>query len=262
MTEPLFLEERRRAILDNLEKFGRVSVKTLSDQLNVSAVTIRQDLRALEDEGFLERTYGGAVIRTASPLMPQIPELSFDNRRKKQHTEKQAIARAASAMVQDGYGIALDSSTTAFALTPYLKRFDGLTIMTNSLMVTQQFLDTPRIQVVMTGGRLRRDSIALVDSPDTLPDLNLNIGFFSARGLSVQAGITDISPEETEMKRALINHCLTKVILIDSTKWGQVTPYTFIAAHEIARIITTDQASPEHIAPFRDAGIPVEIVKV
>ena len=65
MTEPLFLGERRRAILDNLEKFGRGSVKTLSDQLNVSAVTIRQDLRALEDEGLRERTYGGAVIRTA-----------------------------------------------------------------------------------------------------------------------------------------------------------------------------------------------------
>ncbi|HEX2622954.1 MAG TPA: DeoR/GlpR family DNA-binding transcription regulator, partial [Phototrophicaceae bacterium] len=244
------------------EKFGRVSVKTLTEQLNVSAVTIRQDLRALEDEGLLERTYGGAVMRTTSPLMPQVPELSFDNRRKKHHAEKQAIARAAAALVQDGYGIALDASTTAFALTPFLKRFDGLTIVTNSLMVAQQFLDSPRIQVVMPGGRLRRDSIALVGSPETLPDLNLNIGFFSARGLSLQAGMTDISPDEVAMKRALIAHCLATVVLIDSTKWGQVTAYTYVPAQDVERIITSDKAPRSQVDPFRQAGVRVDTITV
>ncbi|MBC8099772.1 MAG: DeoR/GlpR transcriptional regulator [Armatimonadetes bacterium] len=257
MSEPLFLEERRRTILDNLERFGRVSVKALSEQLSVSAVTIRQDLRALEDEGLLERTYGGAVPRILSPNFPLIPELSFDARRKRQEAEKHAIARAAADLVQNGYGIALDASTTAFALTPYLKRFDGLTIVTNSLIIAQQFLDSPRIQVIMPGGRLRRDSIALVGSPETLPALNLTLGFFGARGLSVAAGITDISPDETEMKQALIAHCSAVVVVIDSSKWGQVTPYTYATAETVNRIITTDQAPPDEVAAFRDIGVLV-----
>jgi DeoR/GlpR family transcriptional regulator of sugar metabolism len=262
MNEPLFLEERRRAILESLEKNGRVSVNTLSEQLGVSAVTIRQDLRALEEEGLLERTYGGAVLRVPSPSTTTAPisELSFGLRRKRQDMEKQAIAKAATALVQDGYGIALDASTTAFAMTPYLKRFDGLTIVTNSLVIAQQFLDTPRIHVILPGGTLRRDSVSVVGNPASLPNLNLNIGFFGARGLSVSAGITDISAEEAEMKRALSEHCLATVILIDSTKWGQLTPYTWFASRDVERIITTDLASVEHIRPFREAGIRVDTV--
>jgi DeoR/GlpR family transcriptional regulator of sugar metabolism len=223
MTEPLFLEERRRAILDDLTRNGRVSVKSLSVQLGVSAVTIRQDLRALEDEGLLERTYGGAVVKQIAPAF---------------------------------------SGTTAFAITPYLKRLDGLTIVTNSLLVAQQFLDTPRIQVIMPGGRLRRDSVALVGHPESLPQLHLNLGFFGARGLSLQTGITDISPEETEMKRALLQHCIDAVVLIDGTKWGQVTPYTYATLQQVGRIITSPNAPREHVEKFRQAGIVVEVVEI
>jgi DeoR/GlpR family transcriptional regulator of sugar metabolism len=262
MTEPLFLEERRRAILDDLTRNGRVSVKSLSVQLGVSAVTIRQDLRALEDEGLLERTYGGAVVKQIAPAFSGMTELSFEVRRRKSEEEKQAIARAAAELVQDGFGIALDASTTAFAITPYLKRLDGLTIVTNSLLVAQQFLDTPRIQVIMPGGRLRRDSVALVGHPESLPQLHLNLGFFGARGLSLQTGITDISPEETEMKRALLQHCIDAVVLIDGTKWGQVTPYTYATLQQVGRIITSPNAPREHVEKFRQAGIVVEVVEI
>ncbi len=262
MTEPLFLEERRRVILDDLNKNGRVSVKSLSERLRVSAVTIRQDLRALEDEGLLERTYGGAVSKQYSSMLGGISELSFEVRRRKAEEEKLAIAQAASALVQDGYGIGLDASTTAFAMTSFLRRFDGLTIVTNSLLIAQQFLDTPRIQVIMPGGRLRRDSVALVDSPETIPELNLNLGFFGARGLSLQAGITDISPEETEMKRALFQRCMAAVILIDSSKWGQVSPYTYAALNQVDRIITSEAAPSDAVEQFRQAGVRVDQVMV
>jgi DeoR/GlpR family transcriptional regulator of sugar metabolism len=262
MTEPLFLEERRRAILDDLTKNGRVSVKSLSEQLGVSAVTIRQDLRALEDEGLLERTYGGAVVKQLTPVFGGVTELSFEVRRRKSEEEKQLIARSAAELVQDGYGIALDASTTAFAMTPYLKRRDGLTIVTNSLLVAQQFLDTPRIQVIMPGGRLRRDSVALVGDPQSLPELHLNLGFFGARGLSLQTGITDISPEETEMKRALLQHCIAAVVLIDGSKWGQVTPYTYASLQQVSRIITSSSAPIEHVEKFRQSGIQVEIADI
>lgn len=255
MTQPLFLEERRRMILEYLENNGRVSVKNLSEQLNVSEVTIRQDLRALESEGLLERTYGGAMLRSAN--VPNPPELSFDVRRKKLETEKAAIARAAAGLVRDGYGVALDASTTAFYMTSYLKRFDGLTIVTNSLTIAQQFLDTPRIQVMMPAGRLRRDSIALVGRPTTLPDINLNIGFFGARGLTMQTGVTDISPEEAEMKRALIAHCVQTIVLIDSSKWGQISPFTYVETSKVTQIITSERAAIEHITTFEAAGVSV-----
>lgn len=257
MMNNLFLQERRQLILDDLRRDGRVSVKMLSDKLGVSEVTIRQDLRALEDEGILERTYGGAMLRTPSTTAA---ELSFDIRRRKHKGAKDNIGRAAAALVKDGYGIALDSSTTTFAMIPYLKRYDGLTIVTNSLVIAQQFLDSPRIRVLLPGGMLRRDSISLVGNPSSLPDINLNVGFFSAQGVTFTAGITEIGPDEAEMKRAMMTRCITKIITVDASKWGKIAPYTYAAVRDIARIITTPGILPAEIAPFEQAGITVEVV--
>jgi len=258
MTDSLFLKERRQLILDDLRRDGRVSVKLLSEKLRVSEVTIRQDLRALEDEGILERTYGGAMLRAATTTSA---ELSFDIRRRKRTGEKTSIGRAAAALVKDGYGIALDSSSTAYAITPYLKRLDGLTVVTNSLMVAMQFLDTPRIQVLMPSGRVRPDSIALVSQPQSVPDINLNIGFFGARGVTFEAGITEINPEEAEIKRALMARCITTVIVVDGGKWGEVAPYTQATPAQVARIITTTDAPLHMVEQFRNAGIIVDQVE-
>lgn len=257
MINALFLQERRQLILEDLRRDGRVSVKSLSEKLNVSEVTIRQDLRALEDEGILERTYGGAMLRTPSSTAA---ELSFDIRRRKHKGEKDEIGRAAAALVKDGYGIALDSSTTTYAMIPYLKRYDGLTIVTNSLVIAQQFLDSPRIRVLMPGGTLRRDSISLVGNPGSLPDINLNLGFFSAQGVTFEAGITEIGPDEAEMKRALMSRCITKVITVDASKWGKVAPYTYAAARDIARIITTNGVPEADSLPFKQAGVIIETI--
>lgn len=256
MNEALFLEERRRAIFEQLKRAGRVSVKELSEQLNVSAVTIRQDLRALEKEGMLERTYGGAML----PTPPNVPEVAFDIRREANYAEKNTIGRAAAALVQNGYAIGLDASTTAYAVTPYLKMITNLTIVTSSIMIAQQFVDSPHINVIMPGGKLRRDSMSLVGNPGSLPDINLNLGFFSARGLTLEAGLTDLSPEQAELKRALIARCLSVVALIDSTKWGQVLPYTYAYAHDMTRIITTSATPHDLITQIRKSGVTVDVV--
>src|SRR5262245_46674211 len=115
LPEPLFVAERRRAILEQLRQNGRVSVKELSDSMNVSTVTIRHDLRALEDDGLLERTYGGAVRRQADG---SLPELSFDVRNTRNAEAKNLIGAAAARLVKEGDSIALDASTSAYALVP------------------------------------------------------------------------------------------------------------------------------------------------
>jgi DeoR/GlpR family transcriptional regulator of sugar metabolism len=259
MADQLFLQERRQLILDDLKRDGRVSVKTLSEKLGVSEVTVRQDLRALEEEGYLERTYGGAVLRNASPSSA---ELSFDIRRRKHKAEKEAIGRAAAELVKDGYGIALDGSTTVFAMTPYLKQRDGLTIVTNSLIIAQQFLDAPHILVLLPAGRMRRDSISLVGSPDTLPDVNLNLGFFGAHGISFEAGFTELNKEEAEMKRTMTARCIQTIVVADASKWGRVVPYTYAEARDVAQIITTEGAPESVVGQFVQASVEIQTVRL
>lgn len=257
MPDQLFMEERRRAILQSLRERKRVSVKDLSVMLNVSAVTIRQDLRALADQNLLERTHGGAVLPQSEA---NTPELSFDTRLRESEGIKQALARTAAAQVKSGYSIAMDASTTVFAMVPYLKQLDRLIVVTNSLVIAQNFLDSPHIQVMMPGGRLRRDSISLVGKPDNLPDVNLNCGFFGAHGITPDTGVTESSMDEVRMKQAMMAKCLGTYIIVDERKWGKIAPYTLATADHITEIITPATAPETDIAAFRQAGVRITLV--
>ncbi len=238
MVNPLFLEERRRLILKKLRELGRVSVSELSDDLNVSAVTIRQDLKALEADGQLERTHGGAVEPHFTRDTDE-PELSFDIRRNKQTTEKDLLGQAAARMIESGSAIALDASTTICSIIPYIGHLDSLTIVTNNLIVPELALNYPQVEMLFPAGKLRRDSFSIIGNPDSLPDINLNIGFVSAWGISLEAGLTEVNESEMHMKKALLSRCLTKVLLIDSSKWGQVAPYTYGQPQDFDLILTT-----------------------
>ena len=259
MPEPLFVEERRRVILEQLKEQGRVSVKDLSALMNVSAVTIRQDLRTLEDVGLLERTYGGAVRRENASALP---EMSFHARLGKRRREKEAIANAAASLIQEGYSVALDASSTAYALVAHLKTFKRITVVTNSLITAQSFLDSPQVNVLVPGGRLRRDSISIVGRPEGLPEVNLNIGFFSARGVSLQGGISDVDADEVTIKQAMVGRCVSTVVIVDGSKWGQVAPYTFIKTEQVKHIITSEDAPIEMVEQFRDQGVEVNVISV
>lgn len=252
----MFVEERRRMILDELKQRGRVSVRELSDSMHVSEVTIRQDLRSLETEGMLERTYGGALLREAASGPP---ELSFHTRMGKKRAQKEAIAQAAAELVFDGDAIALDASSTAFATAGLLKGLRRLTVVTNSLHLANYFLDAPQITVMLPGGRLRRDSISLVGRPEGLPDINLRLGFFGARGISTVAGVTDVDVDEVAMKQAMATRCLSAVVLVDGGKWGQLGAYTFLRLPDVARVITSDDAPEPLVREVREAGVEVQV---
>ena len=259
MSEPLFVEERRRVILDELRKNGRVAVKALSEAMHVSAVTIRQDLRALEESGLLERTYGGAVRRADDNLMP---ELSFHTRHGRQRQAKQAIARRAASLVRSGNTIALDCSTTAFAMVPFLKPLGKLTVLTNSLVIAQSFLDTPTVEVLLPAGRLRRDSISIVGQTSDLMNLNLNAAFLGTRGITLSEGFSDVDPDEVVFKHALVQRAVLSVIVADATKWGQVAAYTFARPDEVDRIITARDAPDDMVRVFRQSGVEVDLVQL
>lgn len=252
------IKRRHQTIVDLLrQEGGRLSVQTLSERLGVSTVTIRQDLRALAAKDVLERVYGGAVLRASSPMSV---ELSFEVRQGEARKAKDAMGRFAAELVKDGYGIALDGSTSAYALVPYLKNMTNLTIVTNSMMVAQSFRDTPRIKVLVPAGRIRGESATIVGNPESLPDINLSFGFFGAWGVSLDGAFSDVEPDEIAMRRAMMQRCLRSVVVIDSRKWGETAPYTYARPQEVSRIISNDDAPPELVEHFRALGVTVDLV--
>lgn len=258
MPTQLFLEERRRWILEELKRHGRVSVSELSEKSQVSAVTIRQDLKALEGDGLLERTHGGAVEVLSRPL--EEPELSFDIRRNRQKEEKDALGRAAAQLVESGFAIALDASTTICSVVPYLAHLDSLTIVTNNLMVPELVLSQTNVELYLPAGRLRRDSYSVIGNPASLPEINLNIGFVSAWGISPEAGLTEVNEYEMRMKQALLSRCMMKIAILDSSKWGRVAPHTYAHQTDLDLIITTDRVPSEVFALYN--SIPIQVITI
>ncbi len=250
------LTERRQAILSALEEARQLSVSELSVRFDVSEVTIRSDLQALSDQGVLLRTRGGAL---ASQIMP---EMSFDVRQQQYAEQKSRIGKAAAALVKDGDTIAIDASTTAQAVIPYIRHLSELTVITNSLKVTMGLLGYPNIQVILPGGNLRRDSISLIgqSGSDLIQDIHIRLGFFGARGLTLQEGLTDVNIDEVKTKQFLVKRCQRVVVMADARKWGQVATATFASMDQVDSIITDFGAPSVMVDALRQQGVDVTLV--
>jgi DeoR family transcriptional regulator of aga operon len=258
MAQKLFLEERLDQIGTLLHEQGRVSVTDLSERFGVSAVTIRNDLGILEQQGHLVRTHGGAMA--LPDLGTELPAFAL---RKELHlAQKEKIGQAAAALVRDGDSIALDASTTAWQIARHLKDRRELTIVTNGLFVALEFLDSPSVTVVMPGGSLRTASASLVgdQGASILDRYHVQKGFFGAGGFTIEEGLTDTSQYEVELKQHMVRRSKQVIAVIDSSKWGQVTFSSLAAVDELDHVISDQAAPPDLVNNLRELGIRVTLV--
>jgi DeoR/GlpR family transcriptional regulator of sugar metabolism len=249
--------ERRYEILEQTNRQGRVSVAELSQAFGVSEVTIRADLQALAEQNLVVRTHGGAI-----PSGRLSPDLSLTLRRQQQVLAKDHIGEAGAALVNDGDSVFLDTSSTALAIAQHLSHLRHVTVLTNSVAIIQELLDNPGIDVVVPGGRLRRETASLIgiDGVDTLARYNIQKGFFGAHGLSLAEGLTDVSADEAEVKRLLVNRCKQVIAVVDATKWGRVGLASFARLTDVDVVITDHNARPDLVEQARSAGVEVVLV--
>ncbi|GAB4548041.1 MAG: DeoR/GlpR family DNA-binding transcription regulator [Anaerolineae bacterium] len=239
-----------------LEREGRVSVADLSDHFGLSQATIRSDLDALAMQGLLVRTHGGAISSDRTDL-----ELSYEVRRRMHSAEKRRIGAAAAAMLEDGEAVALDASTTALALAEQIKGRHELTVITNGLVIAMALLEVPGVTVLMPGGFLRRDSASLtgLSGSEFLKQFNLQKGFFGAKGLTLEEGLTDVNSDEVLVKRDWVAHARRVIAIVDSSKWGRVGFVSFASIDQIDCVITDEDAPADMVLALQEAGVEVII---
>jgi DeoR/GlpR family transcriptional regulator of sugar metabolism len=258
MMASLSAYERQREILALLQREKRVSVADLSDRFGVSTVTIRTDLTDLEQRELLTRTHRGAV----APEPISEPEPAFAQRRLAHDEQKQRIGAAAAELVHDGEAIALDASTSTLALAQHIKDRRELTVVTNGLMVAIELADAPGVTVVMPGGILRGQALSLVSGMGDggLAQLNVSKGFFSARGLTIEEGLTDTDSYEVTMKRTLMAACKEVIAVVDSSKWGHMAVASFVPVRRLRRVIADRAAPSTLVEALQEQGIEVILV--
>jgi DeoR/GlpR family transcriptional regulator of sugar metabolism len=250
-------QDRMDAVLRLLEARDSVQVAELAELFSISEVTVRSDLATLAKQGLVARVRGGVrAIRQGNA------EVGFDLRLRLEVERKRAIARAAAAMVQEGDAVALDSSTTAYYLALELRGKRELVVVTNGLLVATALADAPGITVLVTGGVLRLSAMSLVGDlgTDVLRTTRINKGFLGARGISLERGLMDLSPDEVRIKQEMADACEQVYGIFDGSKWHRSALLAFVMAEDLAGIITDSSAPAAEVEAWREAGVEVMLV--
>ena len=251
--------ERRRLIAENLRSHGVVSVSELAEALGATEITVRRDLRVMAKEGQLVRAHGGAVLPATIGHEP-----SYSEKARQAGAEKAAIAKAAVELILPGDSILLGPGSTTQALARLLGEIPELTVVTNSLLVAQALMTSPRVEVVMTGGALRRSIHALVgpSAEDSVRSLRASKAFISGNGFTPERGLSTPSPLVAATDRAFAAAAQQVIVLADHTKIGQDTMCLTVPTPRVSTLITDNGCDPRLVTAIREAGIDVRVAEV
>ena len=247
--------DRRRKILDILEKKGQITTVELETILGVTGATVRNDLREMDREGAIVRFHGGAALVDQSQL--ESPNENYLKRSVMNVEQKKAIGKAAADMVEDGQTIFLDASSTAVHMIPYLKKCENLTIVTNGIHTAMEIQRYSNFKTMLIGGVLRSHSGAIegLFCEDMLKKINGDTYFVSGNGFSPEEGLTGHNFFELELKRRCKERCGKVVALVDSSKLSSNSTSSFVSADEIHTLITDEGIAPAMQEAIKNLGI-------
>ena len=256
-TTPVLNEERRRAILDLLTRQGRVLVTELSRQFKTSQVTIRKDLEILHAHGMVHRTHGGALPSREGAL----EDPTLREKEKLHHQEKLRIAEHAAQKVKEGQVLILDSGTTTTAIARALRNFQNLTIITNAVNIAVELSGTA-VEVILTGGTLRKNSFSLVGpiAEETLRRLSADILFLGVDGFDVHFGLSTPNLLEAKVNRVMVEVAKKTVAVCDSSKFGRRSLSLITALTAVHEVITDRGVQKSDLRALKQVGIEVTVV--
>jgi DeoR family transcriptional regulator of aga operon len=250
-------EERRRSILEIINREGRGIVKDLSRQYKTSSVTIRKDLEILHKRGLIHRTHGGALPLQSGALL----DFSLQEKEKLHRKEKERIGKAAAALVKEGESVVLDSGTTTMAVARALRERKHLTVITNAVNIAAELAGTS-IEVILTGGILREKSFSLFGplAEETLRSLSADLLFLGVDGIDVHFGLTTPNLLEARVNRVMLEISRRVILVCDSSKFGRRSLSVIAPMPRVHQIITDSRIPKSDMKALEEAGIEVTIV--
>ncbi|SFP59918.1 DeoR/GlpR family DNA-binding transcription regulator [Parafilimonas terrae] len=249
--------ERHQLILEKLHQEGDLNVISLYKELRVSRVTIRKDLKLLEEKGLLFRTHGGATLKN-----PYTIDRPVNEKEKLQSGEKSKIGAAAARLIDDNDSIIIASGTTVLALAKKIQNKKNLTVITASLNVALELLQQPDIEVLQLGGILRKTSSSVTGpyAQSILADFSCTKLFLGVDGIDLEFGLSTTSAMEAHLNRQMIEASQKVIVLSDSTKFGKRGFGKICGLDKVDRIITDAGISEHFVKQLENLGIEVTVV--
>jgi len=252
----MFAKERRLEILSILTDKSKVRVKELSESFNVSEVIIRKDLKLLEDEGKLERTHGGAILKR---------EISNDvslKRRKVSNIEgKNKIVEKLYSLINKGEIIFLDSSSTNLMLAKKLAHSPKkVTIATNMLEIMKYLEGISEITLIGIGGTYHKELGTFLGgiTMDSILKINTQKLFLGGAGIDIQKGNVSIfDSNEAQVKKAMIKMTSRVYFLCEEDKFQSYGLYNFASLDDIDAVVTDNKLDNNIVQKLEEAGVEI-----
>ncbi|MEL7155419.1 MAG: DeoR/GlpR family DNA-binding transcription regulator [Actinomycetota bacterium] len=252
----LFQQERQREIVTVTLAHGRAEVGDLADRFGVTTETIRRDLSDLQSRKLVRRVHGGAVPWETSGFEPLL-----SIRSKKNDEEKRRLAIAAVQELPTGGSVIIDSGSTLTRFARAIPGDQALRVVTNSLDVATNLAEHDSIDVIVIGGKVRKNTLAMVDAAAVaaVQPLRVDTLFISTDAASPESGLTTPYRDEAALKSAMIAAARRVVALVDHTKFGDDHFARFARWSDIDVLLTNRELDPRTVEAIEATGTTVRL---
>ncbi|SFK72398.1 transcriptional regulator, DeoR family [Paenibacillus sp. 1_12] len=248
-------EERRSRIMNALKAHGRLTIQEIIEKFNCSEATARRDLDVLVKKEGVIRTIGGAQWEGFTANR----EASFQEKKQLLWLEKEAIATASASLIEEGDVIGLSGGTTTFLIAKAIKNKRNITVVTNAVNIAMELADSEGVQVVLTGGVMRKNSFELCGplAEKVVEDLNIGKMFLGADGLSLEHGVTTYSELEAQIGQLLLKRSKTRIAVLDHSKIGKASLFGIVPLSSLDICVTDAVLDPELATALAQAKVTV-----
>lgn len=250
------ITERHEFILSKLKKDGKVSILDLSEEIDVSSVTIRKDLKMLEDKNLLFRTKGGGSLTNPYAVDKPIYVKELINA-----DEKKKIAKAAVKLIENTDSVMIGSGTTVYEFARVLHSNHKITAITPALKVGLELSNHPNIEVLQLGGLIRTNSssVAGAQALQVLDEISCDLLFLGVDGIDLEHGVSISNLAEAALNRKMIEVSQTLLLLADSSKFNKRGLGKICNLDQVQYIITDGGVAEKTVLALRERGIKVII---
>lgn len=249
--------ERRKQILSELEKNHSVNITELSQQLEVSSMTIRRDLNLFAQQGLVTLVHGGAVLNRGVTAIA-----TMTIREKILQEEKSRIAHFCANLINESDAVFIDCGTTPKDIAEAIINRKNIIVMTNSLPVANILSSAKNLKLILTPGVYSANSHGFVGqmTADFIQKFKIDILFLGSKAFDLEQGITQPDIIDAETKRTMIRQAKKVVLAIDHTKLGTSSFMSAAMPKEIDVIVTDKDADPDLVEAIKKEGIDVFLV--
>ncbi|MBP1993388.1 DeoR/GlpR family DNA-binding transcription regulator [Paenibacillus eucommiae] len=246
---------RRNTIMQILKQNGRIALQDILQQFQCSEATARRDLDVLAEQASVIRTIGGAVYDGLS----SVREVSFAEKTDISWLEKEAIAAKAVTLIEEGDIVGLSGGTTTYLIAKGLKHMQGITVVTNAVNIAMELSDAEDIQVVLTGGIMRKKSFELCGplAVQMVEALHINKMFLGIDGLSAAHGISTYSELEAQIAKTLMSRSAHTYAVFDATKVGRSSLFSIAPLSALYACVTNEISDKMLAASLEEHQIQV-----